>query len=606
LVILLDGVNEHRSPQAFFESVGEFLGKCPPKSVKLVVSWRINSPRDFPEPFTETERFIYSTSAGYAAAEGTVLQRSAGKLKPLDKKEIAGTWTKYRSHRQKIFRPLFSIEDLELKDRSFAATLSNPLLLRTFLEIYNGKALRTKQETITIWSAWYENLKQRIPGCEDFLMAILEQMFRQGEAELDLDGLYDHPLLKEIMCQLDIDSPYRRLLALAVISQYFKRGFLVVSFTLDAVYHYLMSRYLTERLGIGTGEGFARILEEKGAMSGMQEAVGIALADDVVTGNGRILAEYVETKGAIPDAAALAMAKAVEMGNPETLVSDLASRNLETAAEILLRSDYILERNLLTDIRYRAFGTLAQIAEKAVIDPDLRFRIFWHQNIAAHERGRYEEALQYAQKMDELRTVSGMTDEILKGRVINRLAVAYRKLMRSVDAETATVHGEKAIGRAAAAMAIMERLLPNNHPEICQIYDNLQKVHEYRGEWKDAIAWGNKRIEALEASLDRWHPLLASAYNNTAIVLREDGQEGASIEFSRHAMEIVSRSLGPNHIEMAYANWTLANTCDKFGRPNEAAVKIRKTIAILKKLLPPDHPNIAKAEKTLAGFQRRT
>ncbi len=601
LLVLLDRVNEHRAPQKFLDSMGQFLERCPPGSVKPVVSWRINSPEDFPEPFPGLEDLIFSTNAEYAAAGGTVLQRSAGRLKPMNRKEIEGAWTNYGNHKQKIYKPLFSLADLEGKDRSFAAGLSNPLLLRMFLELYNGKPLSAKLRMVRIWPAWFENLKQRVPGSGEFLMSLTEEIFRRGETELDLDGLYDHPLLREIMRQLQIDSPYRRLLTLGVLSQYFRNGYLVVSFTLEAVYHYLLSRYLTDRLHIDAGEGFVKILGEKGSLPGIREAVGLALVDNVAAG-GTLLAEYLSLPEAAPEAAALALAKALELGEPEAVVTGLAERNLVTASETLLLADYSLERNLLTDVRYRAFGALARIAETEGAPADLLFRILWRHNVVAHERGKYEEALEYAMKMEEALNGMKSSDETLRGRADNRLAVAYRKLMRSVDAETARGYGEKALYYAAEALSIMEGILPASNPELWQLYDNMEKVHEYRGEWKAAIDFGKKRIDAIEAALDGWNPLLASAYNNTAIVLREDGQEEASVSFSEHAMEIVSRSLDPNHIEMAYANWTLANTYDKFGKPEEAAASIRKTIAILRKLLPPDHPNLSMAEKTLAGF----
>jgi tetratricopeptide (TPR) repeat protein len=133
----------------------------------------------------------------------------------------------------------------------------------------------------------------------------------------------------------------------------------------------------------------------------------------------------------------------------------------------------------------------------------------------------------------------------------------------------------------------------------------MEKVHEYRSEWKEAITFGKKLIHAMEESLDRFHPSLAPAYNNTAIVLREDGQEEKSIAFSERAMDIVSRSLDPNHIEMAYANWTLANTYDKFAHPAEAVKAISKTLSILEKLLPEDHPNLGMAKKALEEFQAK-
>lgn len=605
LLILIDGGNEHRRPADFFQSLSGLLTRCPTGSIKIIVSWRVNSPEDFPPAFPGIDHYLYGGGSG--SSEGSFLQNSAGRLKPLDREELAGAWKAYGASRLKIYKPAFSLEELEMKDRAFAGSLANPLLLRMFLELYHGKALGKKVKIVRIWPAWYESLKSRIPGVDEFLMTLVEQMYQQGDTVLDLDGLYDHPLLAEVMRQLHIDSPYRRLLNLGVLSQYFRDGYLVLTFTIEAAYHYLLSRYLAERAGAGSGRDLLRILREKAGLSGVKEAVSLLLLEDVLRRDGTLLKDFLALEGIPAETAALPLARALELGEPEAIIGELLERRFDNTVEALLAADYILEKNLLTEIRYRALAVPAAGLQDsaALCDPDLRFRLLRRYNIVAHEHGRYQEALDYALLLDRIRQERDGQDDLLKARVYNRLSIAYRKLMRSVDPETAADYGEKAREYTEAALGIMEATLPPAHPELCAVYDTAEKVHEYREEWKEAIAYGLKLIKARESVLDPLHPSLAPAYNNTAIVLREDGQEDRSIEFSRKAMEIVSRSLDPNHIEMAYANWTLANTYDKFGRPAEAVEAISRTIKILEKLLPPEHPNITLAYKTREGFSQK-
>jgi tetratricopeptide (TPR) repeat protein len=164
--------------------------------------------------------------------------------------------------------------------------------------------------------------------------------------------------------------------------------------------------------------------------------------------------------------------------------------------------------------------------------------------------------------------------------------------MRNTSAANIDDYGNKALEYELEALNIREKLLEPGHLDIARSYDNLEKIHEYRGEWKEAISYGKKLIEFYRTYFDPLYPLLAGAYNNTAIVLREDMQKDQSIAFSEKALEIAGKSYGEIHLEMAYANWTLSNTYVKFGDREKALSCMNTTVSILEKLLSPDHPNM--------------
>ena len=56
-------------------------------------------------------------------------------------------------------KPNFSYEELTYHDRSLSDQLDNPLLLRLFLELNNGKGLpKSRGGFISIWTLYHEKL----------------------------------------------------------------------------------------------------------------------------------------------------------------------------------------------------------------------------------------------------------------------------------------------------------------------------------------------------------------------------------------------------------------------------------------------------------------
>ena len=74
---------------------------------------------------------------------------------------MEGAWNKYVSDKQDKVRrkPNFSYEELTYHDRSLSDQLDNPLLLRLFLELNNGKGLpKSRGGFISIWTLYHEKL----------------------------------------------------------------------------------------------------------------------------------------------------------------------------------------------------------------------------------------------------------------------------------------------------------------------------------------------------------------------------------------------------------------------------------------------------------------
>ena len=160
LIILIDGANENSNAKTLFDSIIQFLDQQKGGHIKIVLSWRVNTKSELPQAEEKYESIIYS-DAKEGNREDTVIARSCHWLKPLNKVEVEGAWNKYVSDKQDKVRrkPNFSYEELTYHDRSLSDQLDNPLLLRLFLELNNGKGLpKSRGGFISIWTLYHEKL----------------------------------------------------------------------------------------------------------------------------------------------------------------------------------------------------------------------------------------------------------------------------------------------------------------------------------------------------------------------------------------------------------------------------------------------------------------
>ena len=159
-MILIDGANENSNAKALFESILQFLDMHQGGHLKIVLSWRVNTKSELPVADDKYESIIYS-DVNEGDREEKLIAKSCYWLKPLNKVEVEGAWNKYVTDKQDKVRrkPNFTYEELTYHDRSLSDQLDNPLLLRLFLELNNGKGLPKNRGGFTsIWALYHEKL----------------------------------------------------------------------------------------------------------------------------------------------------------------------------------------------------------------------------------------------------------------------------------------------------------------------------------------------------------------------------------------------------------------------------------------------------------------
>jgi tetratricopeptide (TPR) repeat protein len=256
--ILIDGLNEAGNTEEIWQEVLELSKIFVPGSLKFVITSRANSKADT-ERYSltkEDEIFIY----GENKERENGLAAFVYWLTPLNMVEMKAAWEDYVKKDKNKFKPLFAFDDLATFDRSLYNQISNPLLLRLFLETYHGKKLPTKgNQHLNIWKDWLATFSEEE---QIFMKLMANEVWKKGKNELVLDDLLKHEQLKEYFNTDQINAPYHRLKNLGWISRYVKNMTMCVAFTVEGALLYLFGLKLEEKQSQMTCNSICGILTD--------------------------------------------------------------------------------------------------------------------------------------------------------------------------------------------------------------------------------------------------------------------------------------------------------------------------------------------------------
>ena len=169
--------------------------------------------------------------------------------------------------------------------------------------------------------------------------------------------------------------------------------------------------------------------------------------------------------------------------------------------------------------------------------------------------------------------------------------------------ETALYHQARAAWAEAEplyqrAIAIGEKTLGPDHPDLATWLNNLANLYQATGRYAEAEPLYQRAIAIGEKTLGPDHPNLAIRLNNLAVLYRATGRYAEAEPLFQRAIAIGEKTLGPDHPDLATRLNNLANLYRATGRYAEAEPLFQRAIAIGEKTLGPDHPNVATGSTT--------
>ena len=242
--ILIDGLNEAARAENLWREIIDISKKSIPGSLKFVVSSRANTASDL-------NNYILSESDGEYLygdkKEGhSGLNAHAFWLTALNMAEIKSAWEAYVQTYNHKYKPKFSFDDIATFDRGIYNLISNPLVLRIFLETYNGKVLPNKgHKHLNVWQDWMASFSE---SEIIFLNQLALAVWDKGENELLLDDLLKNIFLRPYLSNNLINAPYVRLKNLGWISRYSKDLNVYLSFTVEGALFFLIGNLMKDKI----------------------------------------------------------------------------------------------------------------------------------------------------------------------------------------------------------------------------------------------------------------------------------------------------------------------------------------------------------------------
>jgi len=647
-IILIDGINENTNPSELLKSIEEFLTKHKGGGIKIIVSWRVNLLDELPEINKSFGKLIYDASD---RKSDSILASKAFLLTTLDRKEMKGVWDLYYNHKSKRYKPQFSLEKLTEIDRPLSEQLENPLLLKLFMQMFNGKGLKNKGKGFTnFWDIWWKK-QQENKRIVDFLKELAVFLANKGIKTVSLDDLLEHPTLSKEVENIQVDSAYIQLIKRNILSQFFIDEELVVGFTMEAVWHYILSEeidmlaskaysnmksameeaftpklksLLSEKVQELTTNELKNLIDNNEIWEAALEYFLIKKAGE---GDYELLMHWIDSDDVSNKVciAGLAQAFIIEQDIAvvfEVLLEDPTENDIKVLEKTIKLLVEAQQNKLVKDIYIEINNRIkpndlvsATLYVNSIehIDKSLRkkelanlenikFKInSKNQNQSAEFYidigsqfkfiANYDKAIKYDEKALAIRLKS-------LGKNHPKTAIAYNNLG---GAWMNTGEYNKAIDYYTKALVIYLNNFGKNHPDVGLAYNNLGLAWSYKKANDKAIEYYEKSLAIKLKSFGENHTAIALAYNNLGVAfLDEKGEIDKAIEYNEKALVIYLNNFGKNHPDVALAYHNLGGSWYRKGEYNKAIEYYEKSLAIKLKSFGKNHPGVGTSYNNLA------
>jgi tetratricopeptide (TPR) repeat protein/CHAT domain-containing protein len=214
--------------------------------------------------------------------------------------------------------------------------------------------------------------------------------------------------------------------------------------------------------------------------------------------------------------------------------------------------------------------------------------------VELYRAGKYAEAIPLAQRrLAILDKVLGPNHPDVAAS-LNDLAVLYGAQGRYADAEPLYKR----------SLAIREKVLGPDHPDVATALTNLATLYWNLGRYDDAERLDKRSLAILEKALGSDHPDVAASLNDLAVLYSAQGRYADALPLLKRSLAIREKALGTDHPDVAASLNDLALLYDHQGRYADALPLLKRALAIREKALGIDHPDVAASLNNLAGLYK--
>ena len=606
--ILIDGLNESNHAEAIWHEILSLSTIFEPGSVKFVVTNRANSKADLERYLVSDKQQEFLYGENNENEKGLVAYTYW--LTALDMKEIKGAWENYVAKDKARFKPQFTFDAIAEFDRGIYNKINNPLILRLFLEIYNGKILPKKgNKHLHIWNDW---LKTFSDAEQTFFTLLADAVWDKGENELLLDDVLNNEILKHYFTSDVNKAPYQRLKNFGWISSYTKDLNSYVGFTVEGSLLYLLGVKLQNQTPKIDLEFVQSILQNNNKLQ--TASIEVFLGEEALAGNLDLVSELIDAEDQDISICITPLVLFLKTFGVKATIEKVLANPTENDWKTLLKLDEQLD-DLQLHVLRKAFLTAVMphnllntedsvlLGLEAISIFDKSDAVFYLDKINTitsfieenHKLlfqlgscelkfSNYDKALEYFEKCLVIRLKKF-------GGINSRVASLYNNIGLIWNSKG---EYDKALEYHEKCLAIKLKKFGDEHPIVAISYINIGTAFIDKGEIDKGLKYFEKSLAINLKTYGGMHPLVAASYYNAGVIFSDQGEYDKSLEYLEKSLTIRLRTLGGEHPDIASSYNGFGVLLARKGEKDQAIVYFEKSLAIQLKTLGSEHPDLAK------------
>jgi tetratricopeptide (TPR) repeat protein len=512
---------------------------------------------------TEQEQYLFSDS------KEKELQLSAYVhwLTALTMEEMKEAWDFYVKKDKGKFKPLFVFDDLATFDRALYNQLSNPLVLRLFLETYQGKGLPKKGTLhLDVWGDWLGSFSEQ----ERCLFSVLaEAIWEKGENELLLDDVINDDQLKGYFTTDQLNAPYPRLRNLGWLSRYVKDLNACVGLTVEGALLYLLGKRLKNQEPPIELSALKELLRSG---SKIQKAgVGNHLEQLALEGDLSIVCELIDSGEEFIDVCTTPIVLHLKTSGVKETLDILLQNPTENDWLVLLKVDNALDELTLQLLRKEmAMDALGRsdFSSKAAVQYCLK-------GILLVDRKEGEKFL----------------SQIEQNGIQHKDDAELSNSLGEIFAHFALY--DKALAFFRKCLDIWQKTIGTEHPKAAKLYNAIGKVWFRKGENSKALEYFQLCLDIQIKTLGREHQSVADSLNNIGIIWQNKGESDKALEYNQRSLDIKLKTLGAEHPNVAGSYHNIGNVWYYKGESDKALKFYQLSLNTRIRSLGVEHPDVA-------------
>ncbi len=647
--VLIDGLNEAHDAEKLWTELFEISKHFEPGSLKFVVTSRANTAADI-NRYGITEEQESSLYGDNKEREKHVSAYTHW-LTALSMEEMKQAWEYYVQKDKSKFKPQFAFDDLATFDRALYNQISNPLVLRLFLETYQGKNLPKKgKQHLDIWSDWLSSFSEEEQA---FFTALANAIWEKGENELLLDDVLKDNTLLHYFTNDQLNAPYPRLRNLGWISRYVKDLNTCIGFTVEGALLNLMGTAMHRYAHYKNIEGLTQLMKNGAKIQ--KSAVEVYLSQLALNGNLELISELIDTGIEYQNECNYPMVIFLRKYGVEMFVEKLFSKptnddwhavfmvnkSLDDLQEQLLRRQLLSNVSNILNLTSKVqillafnaidildFDDAKMLYKRIKADTNIFHdsEILYHMAMAEKKFNNIEGCLKFLIKsindssfleLSPNKTFKYYYETCKAYSEIGQTDKSHEYLKIILDSskyhwtpiELASAHNLKGYIETSkdgfykkiktldeillnynTALDIRLKTLGSNHPDTALSLNNIAYIYLTKGDNDIALKYFLESLNTYLKVLDTYHFNMSTIYNNLAVTYNRLKMVELAIEYSKMVVEIHEKRFGVGHRETIIAYNNLAHVLFQNKKYSLALINYKNCLSIERKFRGDDHP----------------